>query len=200
MGLHNESELFATSNFTILSMKAKPLRKKKCKACGDVFQPVRPFQEVCKPFPCSLDLAKAKNKKAEDKHFRERKKDLRPITHWLKVTQEVFNEYIRKRDRLQPCISCRTIDSAEFCAGHFRSRGAASNLRFNEDNVNRQCNKHCNQALSGNIQNYRIGLIAKIGLERVEALENNNDIKKYTRQELESLRTTYRDKIRAIID
>ncbi|STS93497.1 protein NinG [Klebsiella grimontii] len=60
-------------------------------------------------------------------------------------------------------------------AGHYRSRGKASHLRYNEDNIHKQCH-HCNVQLSGNQQQYRISLVEKIGAERVEALENNNTL------------------------
>jgi hypothetical protein len=41
-------------------------------------------------------------------------------------------------------------------------------------------------------------LIEKIGLEAVEALENNNTPKSWTREELEELRKVYRAKIKAL--
>ena len=181
-------------------MKAKKLRKKKCKArsCGKWFQPVRPLQVVCDNYQCALEHGREKAAKKREREHRERKKDLKPISHWLKETQEVFNKYIRLRDRHEPCISCRRLDSPEWCAGHFRTRGAASHLRFNEDNVHKQCNNHCNHQLSGNIAQYRPNLIAKIGLERVEALENDNSTKTWTREELEEIRKVYRAKIRDI--
>lgn len=45
--------------------------------------------------------------------------------------------------------------------------------------------------LSGNQQQYRLGLIEKIGPERVEALENNNVPHRYTIEELETIRKHY---------
>ncbi|TCK68080.1 NinG protein, partial [Lonepinella koalarum] len=46
-------------------------------------------------------------------------------------------------------------------------------LRFNEDNCHKQC-QPCNTHLSGNITEYRINLVQKIGLERVEWLERKD--------------------------
>jgi hypothetical protein len=151
---------------------------------------------VCQPIPCAIEYGREKERKKAEKAHRERKKDLKPISHWLNETQKVFNEFIRLRDYLEPCISCGNLDAPEWCAGHFRTRGAASQLRFNEDNVHKQCNKRCNLELSGNIGNYRPRLIAKIGLERVEALENDNSTKKWTREELDEIRAHYRAKIK----
>lgn len=176
----------------------KKPRRKKCKACGESFQPTQFAQIVCKPFPCSIDYAKDKAKKADDKARRERKQELKPISHWLNITQKVFNEFIRIRDYREPCISCGNLDSPEWCAGHFRTRGAASNLRFDEDNAHKQCNRHCNLALSGNVAEYRPKLIAKIGQERVDALENNNESKKWDYQELKLMRTHYSKKIKEL--
>ena len=110
--------------------------------------------------------------------------------------QAIFNNFIRKRDERDPCISCRTYGNVQWCAGHFRSRGAAGHLRFDEDNCHKQCNRHCNMALSGNIKEYRAGLIKKIGIERVEALENNNEIHRWTIEELREIRDEYKVKLK----
>ncbi|WP_237567517.1 recombination protein NinG [Phytobacter massiliensis] len=52
---------------------------------------------------------------------------------------------------------------------------------------------------SGAVGPYRINLIAKIGAERVEALENNNNPHRYTREELERIRARYRALLRELI-
>ncbi len=41
---------------------------------------------------------------------------------------------------------------------------------------------------------YRLGLIQRIGLEAVEALEADNTIRKWTREELREIAATYRAK------
>ena len=180
-----------------MSKIKQKLRPKKCKSCREKFQPERQFQECCS-IPCAIKFAVVKRKKKEDREHRERKRGLKPISHWFKETQKVFNEFIRVRDSLRPCISCADLDSPEWCAGHYRTRGAASQLRFNEDNAHKQCNKNCNESLSGNIENYRPRLIAKIGLARVEALENDNSTRKWEREELEEMRKHYRGRIREL--
>ncbi len=50
--------------------------------------------------------------------------------------------------------------------------------------------------LSGNIENYRPRLIEKIGLERVEALENNNEIKRWTIDDYREIIEIYSEKLR----
>lgn len=187
--------MFCAGHITGRAMK-KP-RAKKCKSCGEKYQPERPLTEAC-GVKCAIELAKIKRQKKADKEHRERKRQLKPISYWLKETQKVFNEYIRIRDHREPCISCGTLDAPEWCAGHYRTRGAASHLRFNENNVHKQCNKHCNLELSGNIQNYRPRLVAKIGPDAVEALENDNSTKSWTYEELEQKRAHYRSLIREL--
>ncbi|MGC0862094.1 recombination protein NinG, partial [Pantoea agglomerans] len=94
-------------------------------------------------------------------------------------------------DRDLPCISCGTWETVQWEAGHYRSRGAASHLRYNEDNLAKQCHR-CNVQLSGNQQQYRINLITRIGLQRVLTLESNNEPHRYTREELDAIRARYR--------
>ena len=80
-----------------------------------------------------------------------------------------FNAYIRNRDEGKPCISCGKFVSLQ--AGHFYSGGHYSALRFSEDNVHGQC-KRCNYFLSGDLNNYRKNLISRIGIKKVEELDN----------------------------
>lgn len=125
--------------------------------------------------------------KRERKEKAERKAKLKTLRDWLDDAQNIVNKYIRLRDADKPCISCGTTADVQYAAGHYRSRGSASHLRFNHDNLHKQCNRHCNMALSGNQRNYRTGLIARIGLERVEALENDNTPHKWTIDEAKAV-------------
>lgn len=81
---------------------------------------------------------------------------------------KVFNAWIRKRDELAGCITCGSF--TEIQAGHYHAAGQNNHLRFNEDNVNSQC-KRCNYYLRGAQAKYRMNLIHKIGVERVERLD-----------------------------
>ena len=139
--------------------------------------------------------AEAKVQRAET---RKRKEAIKTIPQLIKEAQVEFNAYIRARDYLQPCICCgMPLGTGEvggaFDAGHYRSTGSASHLRFHEDNVHGQ-RKHCNRYGAGRAVDYRIGLIQRIGLDRVEALESDNTPRKWTREELIQIRDTYRQK------
>lgn len=160
-------------------MILKPPRPKKCRVCGDTFQPISRTQVVC-TWPCAIKHAETLAAKREARETREAKAKAKPLKYWLDLAQTWVNKYVRMRDAHLPCISCGTTADVQYAAGHYRSRGSASHLRFNHDNLHKQCNRHCNMALSGNQRNYRIGLIARIGLERVEALENDNTQRKWT--------------------
>lgn len=123
---------------------------------------------------------------------------IKTIPQLKKEAQHAFNAAIRARDRRlgMACICCgRTlrwdIRGGAVDAGHYRSTGSADHLRFNEDNCHAQL-ADCNRYGAGRAVDYRVGLIARIGLERVEALESNNQHHKWTREELRDIRDRYR--------
>jgi len=153
----------------------KEVKTKICIVCQNEFKPFKTTQKVC-GIKCSLIHAKEKTKQKEVKSWNKekkyRKEKLKTYSDWLKYLQIVFNTYIRDRDKKDPCISCGTTrQNIKYDAGHFFSVGAFPNVRFDEDNVHRQCSNNCNVKLSGNIHEYRPRLIKKIGVERFEALE-----------------------------
>ncbi|MCK6919662.1 recombination protein NinG [Enterobacter kobei] len=187
----------------------KAPKPKTCPICSTEYIPRSSLQKVCHNYKCAIAFNKqrdaenaAREQRKRDKEarakWRERKAQVKPLKHWEDLTQRVVNDYIRERDRDLPCISCGTWTTVQWEAGHFRSRGKASHLRYHEDNIHAQCH-HCNVHLSGNQQQYRINLIAKIGAERVEALENNNTTHRYTREELDAIRKRYRALLRELV-
>lgn len=118
-------------------------------------------------------------------------KKLVPLPRLLKKAQDVFNAFIRNRDRDKGCISCGGEVQQ---AGHYFSQGHHSSLRFNEMNVHGQCIK-CNCYLHGNLINYRKGLIRRYGEIAVNKLEESaelNRVKKYGRLELEWIGVNYK--------
>ncbi len=141
--------------------------------------------------------------RVERAETRRRKEAIKTIPVLLKEAQHAFNAYIRARDALKPCISCDAPAPdlsglhAGRDAGHYRSVGSASHIRFHEDNVHAQC-VHCNQWGAGRAVDYRIRLIDRIGLERVEVLESDNKPHKWTHEELRSIRDTYKAKLKQL--
>ena len=172
---------------------------KKCKSCKAEFTPVRPLQAVCGAM-CALEVSrqatekkKAKEAQEDRKKTREKLDAMRTKPQLVKIAQVSFNKFIRERDLLKPCISCGkppSTESNQTDAGHFRSVGSAPHMRFVEDNVHGQC-KHCNQYLAGNILAYRKGLIERIGLTRVEQIEADQTVRKYTKEALQEIARHY---------
>ncbi len=164
-------------------MKNKPPKQHKCKECGAYYIKKQSMQQVCS-MECAIAYSKRKaeeKRKKQEKsdrleagrRMRARKEALKSRSDWLKEAQKAFNEFIRLRDKDLPCISCGRYHEGQYHAGHYRSVGAYPELRFNEDNVHKQCSV-CNNHKSGNAIEYRINLIRKIGLERVEFLERHD--------------------------
>lgn len=177
------------------------MKLKTCKQCKARFVPARPLQAVCGPM-CGLERAKKARLTAEKKQDRVKRESLKTIPQLIAEAQKEFNAYIRLRDQLagHPCISSgRPLDWSgnSVDAGHYRSTGAASHLRFDEDNCHAQ-SKHDNQYLAGNAVDYRLGLIARIGLARVEALESNNEVIRWDRETLRQIKVIYRAKTREL--
>jgi hypothetical protein len=173
-----------------------------CAHCETSFTPARPMQSVCSPI-CAARKVKA-DKARERVELKKRRAALKRIPDLVKEAQIVFNQFTRERDRRghQICVSCgRLLDWSGngVDAGHYRSVGSAPHLRFDERNCHAQC-KQCNQWKSGNAVDYRIGLIQRIGLEAVEALEADNRIHKWQRDELIAIRSTYKAKRKALLE
>ena len=191
---------------------AIPKKPRKCRHCKQMFQPTYCGQNTCS-FECKVALgvffaerSKAKREKAEriaeiasTKILREK---LKTKSEWMREAQTAFNQFIRLRDQLagHPCISSgQPLDWSgnNVDAGHYRSRGSAPHLRFDERNCHAQSKKD-NRYLSGNAVDYRIGLIARIGLEAVESLEADQTPKKYTIAELRAIKAHYVAKLKEL--
>lgn len=174
-----------------------PVLPKKCEVCPKTFIPRTSFQRVCGR-GCAAKVVK----KDKREQLTARRKEQQSIPELIALADKDFCAYIRERDKQAGhlCISGgKPLDWSgnKVDAGHYRSRGAASHLRYNEDNCHAQ-SKYQNRELSGNIVQYRIGLIARIGLERVEALEADNCVHHWTKEELRAIRAEYKTKTKAL--
>jgi len=154
-------------------------------------------QVVCGKVECAQEWARKKREKAERVADKAKRESLKTRAQWLKEAQTAFNAWIRARDAGQPCISCQRTDLKKINAGHYLSRGARPELRFEPLNVHLQC-EPCNSYLSGNAVLYRMNLIGRIGLDRVEWLEGHHDPKKYTIDDLRAIKDEYRAKTREL--
>lgn len=184
---------------------AKQPKAKKCRNadCAAEFIPQRLGQAVCSP-ACALatkdvNQAKARKSLAEigRKELRAAKERVKSRADHMREAQAAFNEWIRLRDASLACVSCGRHHEGQYHAGHYRTVGANPELRFEPLNVHKQC-APCNNHKSGDIVNYRITLVARIGAAKVDWLEGPHEPKRYTIEDLKAIKAEYRAKIRAM--
>lgn len=146
-----------------------------------------------------VEAAKKQEQRAAKRKWRE---ETATIPQLKAKADKEFGKFIRERDFYMPCISCDETNppmtsGGQWDCGHFRSKGAADHLRYDERNSAKQC-KSCNGG-SGNFEakratvhaEYRKRLIVRIGLNEVEALETDNRTVKWNRDMLIALRRGY---------
>lgn len=179
-------------------MVSYSMKTKKCKSCGEMFTPDRPMMTTCS-YQCAIEYAKAQQVKKQNSEKRKAKKEYNENDRsvLLKLAQTVFNKYIRERDG-KTCISCDFKgEGRQIHAGHYMSQGGNSALRFSEFNCHSQC-VQCNTYRSGNLANYRLRLIEKIGIDEVVRLETTKNTKLWTVEELKEIIETYRIKTKEL--
>ncbi len=170
-------------------------KRKRCKWCKEWVDAATGIQ-VPAGFFCdikhALQFARKKDTVKRKRQHTADKKDFysNDRSKQLKIAQKEFNAFIRYRDKDLPCISCGRHHTGQYHAGHYRSVGAAPQLRFNQFNVAKQC-APCNNHKSGNAIEYRINLIKKIGLDKVEWIEAQNEPLKLSVEDIRSIKVYY---------
>ena len=182
------------------------IKQKTCRECKGKFTPRNSLQVACS-LDCAKLIGQRKTVKDSKIALQSKKRELiaqkeaiKPLKYWADKAQIAINRWIvHGRDKDLPCISCGTTSqSVQYAAGHYRTRKAASQLRYNEDNLHKQCNNYCNLKNSGNIAAYRPALIAKIGKDRHDALINNNEVKRWTKEECQAIEAEYKAKLKSL--
>jgi|SRR5450830_287233 len=208
-----------------MSLPAKQPRPKTCKNpdCRASFVPQRLGQAVCSP-KCGLaikDVHQEKARKSLDQvgraDIKVRKEALKSRGDHLKDAEKAVRDYRRTYELSigSGCISCgesqESILAAQgwkvggaFDGGHFMGKGARPELRLEPTNIWLQC-KACNSgsymhARKGYTvsQGFRAGLVVRIGLEAVEALEADHTPRKETIEQLKAITAEYRAKTREL--
>lgn len=175
---------------------AKGPRMRRCKVCRSLFVPRSITHKACGE-GCAIVVAEDERKARERKDDRARKVAIKTRQQWLREAQAAFNAFIRERDHDQPCISCGRFHDGQYHAGHFRSVGAQPALRFDETNAHKQC-APCNNHLAGNVVEYRIRLVQKIGQSAVDLLEIEHAPAKYSIEDAQRIKAIYRAKLKAL--
>lgn len=180
------------------------MKTKKCKVCKESFTPVQFAQAVCN-YKCAMIHSKNLKEQKEAREWKVNKailKDkLKTLSQYEAEAKKVFQKYIRMRDVKLPCISCGKLNATDWAGGHFYSAGMYSGLMFDERNCHKQCNSHCNKFLSGNLLEYRKGLIERYGQDFVNELDQISNEKrnyKYTKEELIAKKLQYEIKIKEL--
>ena len=174
----------------------------KCKICKNEFVKTRPLQPTCTRYECMVDYAnqhlsksvKEKKKQARAELIDYNKNDIKLRS---KLAKQAVQKYVRLRDANEPCISCRKPTAKQWDGGHYMNSQYFSAVRFNTLNIHKQCS-HCNDWNNENKQNYRIYLIDKIGLDKVQWLESQNQVVKYNAEYLNRLIKVFNKKIKRL--
>jgi len=190
---------------------------KKCK-CGDEFRQYTSMQNCC--VDCLADrIAKkrvakiARSEKDARNELKQAKAKLLKASDWIKKVDAVYNPWVRARDERAglPCPSCLRYDHeipdsyfGKWDCGHYLGKGSHPELRYTEINTWRQCKK-CNGG-SGNYarkshtvaQQYRLTMIERIGIDKVEFLEGPHPPVKWTVDDLKALEAMYKVKLKEL--
>lgn len=208
-----------------MTIERKPAKPKKCRVatCRASFVPSRMGQAVCSQACAMIDAPRHERKarKAladiERKDIRVRKEALKSRADHLKDAEKAVRDYRRTYELSigSGCISCGESQEAVLAAqgwkvggafdgGHFMGKGARPELRLEPTNIWLQC-KACNSgsymhARKGYTvsQGFRTGLIVRIGLEAVEALEADHAPRRETIEQLKAITAEYRAKTREL--
>ena len=179
----------------MLRTSTKPNRCQHCKARmpddkarhvlhEECIKPWQEKREAKREAKRKADLLKEKKiERAETK--RRKAANMTPSEH-KERTEKAVNESVRWRDYKQGCISCGA-ETGVMQAGHYRSVKAAPHLRFDLRNIHKQCTQ-CNLFESGNLIQYRLGFVARYGVEAVDAVECDNTPRHYSTADLEVIR------------
>lgn len=192
--------------------KAPKVKARKCanRKCRAEFVPCRPMQTACSP-NCAVEIAAKKRelvdyeeKKAERKELKAKKEQVKRPKTLKAEAQAAFNAFIRYRDLSagHNCICCGKPfepqkPGGSVDAGHYLSRGGAPHLAFNENNCFAQ-RKNCNRPGGTTAAAFRLGVKARIGIAALEALEADQEQRRYRPDDYRRIRDEYRAKLREL--
>lgn len=159
---------------------------KTCRQCGSEFEGRSSLQIVCS-LKCAIRYARKGRKLSK----RKQREHLMTRRDWLKRAQKAFNAWVRLRDANLPCVSCGTYTAAQWQAGHYRTTKACPELRFEPLNCWKQCSQ-CNLWDSGNLTEYRINLVKRIGPEMVGWIEGPHELVRLTVDDIRAIESKYK--------
>lgn len=173
------------------------MNPKKCKDCLLEFVPFKFAQPRC--MSCALLLAKSKREakvnrdrialqREEKAKHRKAKLEYRREDR-LEILQKLVNRYVvQVRDKDKPCYTCGTRkETIKYDGGHFFTRKARPDIRFELLNIHKQCSVDCNQHGSGMRNEYEAHFIHDYGIEALEELKREKPLLKVQFPDAESI-------------
>jgi hypothetical protein len=181
------------------------------KECRGSYRPAEGILHPSKKFgwcgpECRIKWAAANAPKFKQKADRERKADTRrrkaklnetDLKWQKKRTKDAVNELVRLLDANQPCIVCNGFDCgqrSEWDAGHYLTKAAHPELKFDPRNIHRQCSltntasnrpSHTEASIR---QKFEAGIIGRYGMPFLLWLKGHHPQVKYTCEGLAAYR------------
>jgi hypothetical protein len=168
-------------------------KEKSCKVCSKPFKPFKSTALVCS-YQCAIKYAKRKEKAKKQKV----RDNVVKYSKLMAEAKAAFQKWVRKRDEHLPCISCGKLTAEQWDGSHLFKSEVYRGVIFHPWNVNRACS-YCNRWLDGNLIPYRKELINRIGLDKVELLEqeaNQTRQRKWSRDELVEIRDEFKQRLK----
>lgn len=170
------------------------MRRSLCPHCRKRLEPnerihmacVEPWAEALQAKADRVNARKARELAKLDRALvRERKQALKTLSQLEGECRDIVQKMARLRDRDQGCISCDKPANwhGQWHGSHYRSHGACSSLQFHLWNISKAC-WICNKIFSGRIDGYKVGIVARHGQERLDWLDSQPTIKRYSRDYL----------------
>jgi len=166
-------------------IKAKKIRPKKCPSCNEKFTPVRTLQPTCDKWSCQRkyldavrekklkkEVAKKNREHKEERREHKKKKDaVKKRSDWYADLQKEVNWHVlHVKEKGKPCRTCGKTNDVKYDAGHFLSRGARPELRFETTNIHKQCSNNCNKFGAGMRKEYTEFIISEYGQDHLDWL------------------------------
>ena len=173
-------------------------RNKKCRSCGNWFQPFSSLHRACS-LECSLDVARKDAEKRERKKTRQMRESIKTLSQLCQEAQKEVNRYVRLRDAGKGCISCGSPNASD--AGHFFHAGSkyrTSPLRLDPRNLSAQCPKCNRYSGGGNAVEYMHGYIKRYGQGAFDELVaykeavDRGEVPNLTKDEAREIKRKYR--------
>ena len=169
-----QSRLAPSKTLKCKQCKAKLAPEAKGKFCG--YGCINAFSDAFAAAQVKRREVKArKEQRIERRETKVRLEKFKTPSKHEQECRAIVQKIARIRDRDDGCISCHMPAnySGAWHGSHYRPAGNNAAVQFNLWNIHKSC-AQCNLFKGGNLSAYRPRLIAKIGLERVEWLESQN--------------------------